>query len=93
MTLRYVLGRLGAFVLIVWAAATLNFAMPRLASVDPVREQMLTATTGGGANAQRIEEVIESTEFRAIYEIVDDADFTDLPRPFDDGPPGASLTK
>ncbi len=60
MTLRYALGRLGAFVLIVWAAATLNFAMPRLASVDPVREQMLTATTGGGANAQRIEDVIES---------------------------------
>jgi peptide/nickel transport system permease protein len=60
MTLRYLLGRVGAFVLIVWAAATLIFAMPRLASVDPVREQMLTATTGGGANAQRIEEVIES---------------------------------
>jgi peptide/nickel transport system permease protein len=58
--LRYVLGRLGAFVLIVWAAATINFVVPRLASVDPVREQMLQAASGGGANAQRIEDVVAS---------------------------------
>jgi peptide/nickel transport system permease protein len=53
-----VLGRVGAFFLIVWAAATINFAVPRLASVDPVREQMLQAASGGGANAQPIEEVV-----------------------------------
>lgn len=60
MPLRYLLGRLGAFVLIVWAAATLNFAVPKLASVDPVREQMLQAASGGGANAQPIEEVVKA---------------------------------
>ena len=46
--------------LIVWAAATINFAVPRLASVDPIRQQMLQAASGGGANAQPIEEVIKS---------------------------------
>jgi peptide/nickel transport system permease protein len=60
MPLRYVVGRLGAFVLIVWAAATINFVVPKLAKVDPVREQMLQAASGGGANAQPIEEVVKS---------------------------------
>jgi hypothetical protein len=41
----------------------------------------------------RIEDVIEATELRAIYEIVDDADFTDVPRPFSSEPPGAGLTR
>lgn len=40
----------------------------------------------------RIEQVIESTEVRAIYQIVDDEDFTDRPHPFSDGEPGAGLT-
>jgi hypothetical protein len=40
----------------------------------------------------RIEGVIESTELRAIYEIVDDEDFTDIPHPFSSGEPGAGLT-
>ncbi len=47
MPLRYLLQRIGAFILIVWAAATINFAVPRLASVDPVREQMLQAVAVG----------------------------------------------
>ncbi len=41
----------------------------------------------------RIEGVIEATEVRAIYEIVDDEDFTDRPQPFSPGPPGDGLTK
>jgi peptide/nickel transport system permease protein len=60
MPIRYLIGRIGSFVLIVWAAATINFAVPKLASVDPVREQMLQAASGGGANAQPIEEVVKS---------------------------------
>jgi hypothetical protein len=41
----------------------------------------------------RIENVIESTELRAIYQIVDDEDFTDAPRPFSDrAGPGTGLT-
>jgi hypothetical protein len=41
----------------------------------------------------RIEGVIQSTELRAIYEIVDDEDFTDEPHPFLPGDPGAGLTR
>lgn len=40
MTLGYVLRRLGVFVLIVWAAATINFVVPRLAPGDPVEAVM-----------------------------------------------------
>ena len=40
----------------------------------------------------RIEGVIEATELRAIYEIVDDENFTDEPHPFGPGAPGAGLT-
>lgn len=40
----------------------------------------------------RIEGVIEATEIRALYEIVDDEDFTDRPHPFSAGPPGSGLT-
>ena len=39
----------------------------------------------------RIEGVIQSTELRAIYEIVDDEDFTDKPHPFAPGDLGAGL--
>jgi hypothetical protein len=41
----------------------------------------------------RIEGVIEATEIRALYEIVDDEDFTDKPHPFSAGPPGTGLTR
>jgi hypothetical protein len=40
----------------------------------------------------RIEEVIESTELRAIYELVDDQDFTDKPHRFSRGGAGDGLT-
>jgi peptide/nickel transport system permease protein len=64
MPLSYLLQRLGTFVLIVWAAATINFAVPRLADVDPVREQMLQAVAVGGASSQSMDEVVKSYEKR-----------------------------
>jgi peptide/nickel transport system permease protein len=36
MTFRYILRRLGIFLLIIWAASTLNFIIPRLAPGDPM---------------------------------------------------------
>lgn len=64
MPIRYVIGRLGTFLIIVWAAATINFIVPRLSSVDPVREQMLQAVAIGGSSAQSMEEVIASYDKR-----------------------------
>ena len=39
MSLGYVLRRLGMFLLIVWAAASINFVIPRLAKGDPIQAQ------------------------------------------------------
>lgn len=64
MPIRYVIGRLGTFLVILWAAATINFVVPRLSSVDPVREQMLQAVAVGGSSAQSMEEVIASYDKR-----------------------------
>jgi hypothetical protein len=49
----------------------------------------------GAAEAKRhdaIAHVLESTELRAMYELVDDQDFSDAPHPFGDGTPGAGIT-
>lgn len=64
MPIRYVVGRFGTFLLIIWAAATINFAVPRLSSVDPVREQMMQSVATGGAGAQSMEDVIASYDKR-----------------------------
>jgi peptide/nickel transport system permease protein len=64
MPVRYVIGRLVTFLVIIWAAATINFVVPRLSSVDPVREQMLQAVSVGGSSAQSMEEVIASYDKR-----------------------------
>jgi peptide/nickel transport system permease protein len=62
MPLDYVIKRLAAFILIVWAAATINFIIPRLSSANPVRERMLQAVSMGGVSAQPMEEVVKSYE-------------------------------
>ncbi|MGH2534483.1 MAG: ABC transporter permease [Thermomicrobiales bacterium] len=61
---RYAIRRVGIFFLIVWAAASLNFFLPRLApGQDPVRARMgqLAAT---GAATSGIEEMVASYQKR-----------------------------
>jgi peptide/nickel transport system permease protein len=60
MPLTYIIQRLGAFVLIVWAAATINFFVPRLSDADPVRERLLQQLSLGGVSTQPLEEVVAS---------------------------------
>jgi peptide/nickel transport system permease protein len=64
MPLGYLLQRLGVFVVIVWAAATINFIVPRLSGADPVRELLLQSVGSGGGSSQNIEEVVKSYEKR-----------------------------
>ncbi|MGH2560637.1 MAG: ABC transporter permease [Thermomicrobiales bacterium] len=64
MPIGYVVKRFGAFILIVWAAATINFAIPKFSDADPVRERLLQAQGLGGVSAQSIEEVAKSYEKR-----------------------------
>ena len=51
MPIGYVVRRLGVFVLVIWAAATVNFAIPRLSPADPIKEALLKVTTMGAGQA------------------------------------------
>jgi peptide/nickel transport system permease protein len=51
MPVGYALRRVGVFVLVMWAAATINFAIPRLSPADPIKEALLRVTTMGAAQA------------------------------------------
>lgn len=62
MPLMYVVKRLGVFLIVIWAAATLNFLIPRLAPVNPVRERLLQAVSFGGAGKTDMEKVVASYE-------------------------------
>jgi peptide/nickel transport system permease protein len=56
---RYAIRRVGVFFLVVWAAATLNFFLPRLApGQDPVRSR-LGAVAAQGGSVSGIEEMVE----------------------------------
>ena len=55
---RYILRRFGVFVLVIWVAASVNFIMPRLAPVNPIRERLLQAVSQGGAAKLDMEKVV-----------------------------------
>lgn len=62
MNLGYILKRIGVFLIIIWLAATVNFVMPRLAPVNPIREKLLQAVSFGGAGKIDMERVVKTYE-------------------------------
>jgi peptide/nickel transport system permease protein len=60
MQLGYVLRRLLQFFVILWAAATINFFLPRLAPGNPVRERLISAASEGGPLQDGIEAMVQS---------------------------------
>jgi len=55
---RYAIRRVGVFFLVIWAAASLNFILPRLApGQDPVRNRLGSVAATGGS-VQGIEEMV-----------------------------------
>lgn len=63
MSLRYVIGRLIFFVIVVWAGTTLIFFLPRLApGRDPIRERLGMMVANGGMNADSIEIMAKAYE-------------------------------
>ncbi len=60
----YVAKRLGVFVLILWLAATLNFFLPRLSGMDPVRQKLLAQAQLGGYVQTGIEAMVKEYEQR-----------------------------
>src|SRR6266851_3093630 len=51
MRVGYVLRRVGVFFIVVWAAATINFAIPRLSPADPIKEALLQVTSMGASQS------------------------------------------
>jgi peptide/nickel transport system permease protein len=47
----YVLRRIGVFFLVIWVAATINFAIPRLSPADPIKEALLKVTSMGASQS------------------------------------------
>ena len=66
MTLDYVIRRVGIFLLVVWAAASINFFIPKLApGQDPIVGALLEATQDGGVAGDAMVEIAK--EYRARY--------------------------
>lgn len=65
MSLRYVIRRLGLLVVVMWAAGSLNFFLPRLASGrDPIREKMAQLAASGGLRQDGIEAMVAAYRAR-----------------------------
>lgn len=63
MTLRYVIGRLLFFLVVIWAGTTLIFFLPKLApNRDPIRERMGMMVASGGAMSEDIEAMARAYE-------------------------------
>lgn len=59
MRLEYVIRRLLMFVVIIWAASTLNFFLPRISGGDPIRSRLLQQAAAGGATQRGMEQMVE----------------------------------
>lgn len=59
MHLIYVVKRFGVFLIIVWLAATLNFFLPKLSGLDPVRTKLLEEASLGGYVHAGIEDMVK----------------------------------
>ncbi len=60
MLRRYARWRLVQLLIVLWAAATLNFLIPRLAPGNPIRERLYTLSNSGGINQQSIEAMVRA---------------------------------
>jgi peptide/nickel transport system permease protein len=59
MRLEYLVRRLALFFIILWAAASLNFFIPRLSGGDPIRSRLMQQAASGGAAQSGIGEMVE----------------------------------
>jgi len=64
MRLDYVVKRLLMFLVIVWAASTLNFFIPRVAGQDPVRLRLLQQSLQGGYLQSGMEEMVAAYDVK-----------------------------
>jgi peptide/nickel transport system permease protein len=57
--LAYVARRIGLFVAVIWAAASLNFFLPRISGQDPVRVKLMQQAAATGSVQTGLEEMVE----------------------------------
>jgi peptide/nickel transport system permease protein len=61
----YYIRRITQFFLIIWAAATLNFFIPRLSpGRDPIQERLTQMAAQGGTNAENIQAIVDAYKAR-----------------------------
>ena len=60
MSLKLLLRRIGFLIMVVWAAATITFFIPRLSDKNPVRERFAQLSIMGGFSPDDLEVIIES---------------------------------
>ena len=60
MNAGYVVRRVLQFLIVLWAAATINFILPRLAPGHPVRDRLISQASQGGPLQEGIEEMVRS---------------------------------
>ncbi|MEZ4656258.1 MAG: ABC transporter permease [Caldilineaceae bacterium] len=65
MSITYIVRRFLIFVVVVWAAATFNFVLPRLGGQNPIREKLVSQSALSGAVQAGLEEMI--TEFETKF--------------------------
>ncbi|MEA2594711.1 MAG: peptide/nickel transport system permease protein [Thermomicrobiales bacterium] len=62
MRLEYVVRRLLLFFVVLWAAATLNFFLPRIAGQNPIRTRLLEQAAAGGYVQAGLEDMVAEYE-------------------------------
>lgn len=60
MNAGYVVRRVLQFLIVLWAAATINFILPRLAPGNPVRDRLVSQASQGGPLQEGIEQMVRS---------------------------------
>ncbi len=59
MRIEYLVKRIFLFFIIVWAAASLNFFLPRIGGGDPIRSKLLQQAAAGGAAQSGMAQMVE----------------------------------
>ena len=62
MSVSYIVRRFLIFLVVVWAAATFNFLLPRLVGQNPIREKLVSQAALSGAVQAGLEEMIKEFE-------------------------------
>lgn len=64
MRVDYIIRRIFLFFVIVWAAATLNFFLPRITGGDPIRSRLMQQAASGGAAQAGMEAMVATYQDR-----------------------------